>query len=121
MLGAGSHEEKVSRLEGLPLAVMKENTPALDHHVHFVLCMRGRWTRKRGVASESEHGVHRSAPQKADRVLARRTWNVLTSLGKPDHAATVGRIHASQGYPAETCGAARPRPRMRPPRTHRST
>jgi hypothetical protein len=93
MLGSRSHEQKVTLLEWIPPSVMKEDAPATDNNVNFVLGVWSRWPWERREATERKHGLQGAALQKADGVLTRGTGNIRLGLGKMDHMATARRVH----------------------------
>jgi hypothetical protein len=62
------HEQKVARLEWIPLALMKEDASPADDDVHLVLCVAG-WL-CRPLRRRREPHVEAPALQHADGVLA---------------------------------------------------
>ena len=101
MLGSRSHEQKIARLERVPLAVMKEDAAATEDDVNLVLGVRSRRPRQRGEATEREHGLQGAALQHAHRVLAGGARETRLSLGKMDHTATISHAHRSLLVPPD--------------------
>jgi len=92
MLDSRCYEQQVARLEGMPLAVVKEDAAAADDDVELVLGVRRlliRGYRKR------ELYVQGTALQKAERVFARGTWDPRLRLSKMNHMATIRLTHVS--------------------------
>src|SRR5262249_7707159 len=88
MVGPGGHEKEVAGLEGVPLAIVKQDATAANDDVDLVLCVRRLLIRAR---RRPEDDVEGAAAQNTDGALAGRDPRL--GLGKADHTATTGRGH----------------------------
>ena len=96
MLGSGSDEQEVARLERFPLAIVNENTTTANDDVDLILPVRCLLVRRH---RERELYVKGATLQNEHRALAGGTRDTLLSIGKANHTATVCLIHVLLSVP----------------------
>lgn len=90
VLRSSGHEQEVTSLEGVSLAVVNQDASAADDDLDLVPCVRSLLVRRHG---EGKLHAYVAPLQEAYGMFAGWTRDTRSSVGKMDHAATFFHRH----------------------------